>query len=221
MNRSDILWRDGADSYSDSVRLPAGEAGEAEAAGKAFGERVRALASECFPNLKGYEIEFKAVAPGETAGKIGLRDFQASFRTSAGQDKSYGADGQLHACSTLAFDAEARIPSLGRAEETYGWVAGACALAGAAVLGALFFLLCRLALNILGAIVVPHVVIIGVLVIGAGAGLKAGHVIGSFVARLMSRRTTRDESVVAAAEDWDAFVTGAGRLLGNLKSDGR
>ncbi len=112
MNRSDVLWRDGADSYSSSVRLPSGGAGETRAAGAAYGERIRALAGECFP-----------------------------------------------AITVIAF------PAAG-------------------------------------------------LIVGGAAGL----VVGGFVARRLGARTARDETVVGAAADWDAFVTRAGRLLENMKA---
>ena len=71
MNRSDILWRDGADSYSNSVRLSAASGGEAEAVGASYGQRIRALATECFPSLKGYAIEFLC-----NGGRVFLKSFR-------------------------------------------------------------------------------------------------------------------------------------------------
>jgi len=218
MDRSDVLWRDGADSYSSSVRLPSGGAGETRAAGAAYGERIRALAGECFPAIKGYSVEFDAASPERTSGKIVLRDFEASFRISGGQDKSYGADGQLHACSTLALDAEARIISLGRAEKAGEGVAALFALIGAVAFGALFFFLRRLALEAMGMVVYPSRLVILFPAAGLIAGGAAGLVVGGFVARRLGARTARDETVVGAAADWDAFVTRAGRLLENMKA---
>jgi hypothetical protein len=217
MDRSDILWRDGSDSYSRSVQMPSCSPGEAQAVGASFAQRVRALVGESFPSLKGYNIELAVPTAGQSSGRITLPDFEVSFRVSAGRDRSYGADGQPRSCSTLAFDAEARILSLGRAEKTYETVEGVSALAGAALFAGIFFLLVKLALAVLHVVVIPALVIVGVLAIGAVAGGAAGRVIGRFVARRMGAKTARNESVVAAAADWDAFVTRVGRLMENLK----
>jgi len=217
VNRSEIIWRDGADSYSTSVRLPKSGTGEAERVGAGFAERVRGLAGECFPSLKGYSLEFDPSRNGEASGRIKLRDFEASFRISAGQDKSYGADGQLHSCSSLLFDAEARIISLGRAEKTYDWIALVCGLIGGAAFAVLFFFLRDLALRAFHVIVYPAAAVIAFPVVGLALGGYLGHLIGGIVARRMGARTARDESVVAASADWDAFVTRAGRLVDKLR----
>jgi hypothetical protein len=217
VNRSDILWRDGADSYSTSVRLPSSSTGEAQNVGAGFAERVRGLAGECFPALKGYSLELEPSKDGEASGRIKLRDFEAGFRISAGQDKSYGSDGQLHSCSSLLFDAEARIISLGKAEKTYERVSLVCGLAGGVAFALLFFFLRDLALRAFHAIVYPVVVVILFPLAGFLLGGYLGHLVGGAVARQMGARTARDESVVAASTDWDAFVTRAGRLMDNLR----
>jgi hypothetical protein len=217
VNRSETLWQDGADSYGRTVQLPGDDSPEANGAGAALVERIRALAAESFPAIRGYSLDLEAPAAGEASGKVALRDFQAGFRASAGQDRRYSGGGQFRTCRTVSFEAEARILSLGRAEQTYVWVGIVIGLAGAVGGAALFFFLRHLVLKALGAIVYPAAAPFAFAGAGAFLGAFVGHLIGKFVAGRLGARTARDESVVGAAGDWDAFVSGVSRLMDGIE----